>query len=240
MSIRCFADAIEDDHAQLSDEETHHLTRVLRLGAGAEIRVFDGAGREWRGRIEPRVHREPLRVRLLERVEAAAEPRVAVIAAVGLLKGDAMSDVVRDLTALGAAAIIPFTSAHTALPAGAWRTRQASRWTRVAIASARQCGRAVVPAIADVTSFDDVLAQPADLRLICVEPAAGDRIPVALLPAVDRALVLTGPEGGWSADELRLAAEHGCRPFTLGPRTLRAELAPAVAMGAIWALWGWP
>jgi 16S rRNA (uracil1498-N3)-methyltransferase len=170
---------------------------------------------------------------------------VAVTLAVGLLKGDAMSHVIRDATMLGAAAIVPFVSDHVALPERAWRARHLERWTRVAVASARQCGRAVVPRLNEVSGFNAVLAAPTDERVMCVEPsaidggedAAADRLPDPPGPA--RATVLVGPEGGWSAGEVERARGLGVSSLSLGPRTLRAEMAPAVALTVLWTRWGW-
>jgi 16S rRNA (uracil1498-N3)-methyltransferase len=81
----------------------------------------------------------------------------------------------------------------------------------------------------------------ADVRLICVEPrlAGADSIANAIGPRAGRAVVLIGPEGGWSPDELARADRHDFRRVHLGPRTLRAETAPTVILSVLWATWGW-
>jgi 16S rRNA (uracil1498-N3)-methyltransferase len=158
-----------------------------------------------------------------------------------VLKGDQMDAAIRDATMLRAAAIRPIASAHVAVPERAWRAPAAvARWRRVAIASAKQCGRAVVPPIEAVSTFDAVMAGAAGASFICVEPAAGVRAEGDTFePRPNAALVLVGPEGGWSAAELAAAASHGARPISLGPRRLRAETVPTALFSALWTRWGW-
>ena len=225
---------------RLPPDEAHHLTRVLRLGLGARIGVFNGHGDEWEGRVET-IDRAAVTVRLDRRVEPLAEPVVEVTLAIGLLKGDQMDVVIRDATALGAQAIAPVASAHVTVPDRAWKSGGAVvRWRRVAVAAAKQCGRTIVPEVFPVQPFEAAIgASAADLIVMALEPAA------AGLPELDSdlppqtALVLVGPEGGWSADEITRAAARGARGVRLGPRRLRAELAPAVLLSALWTRWGW-
>jgi 16S rRNA (uracil1498-N3)-methyltransferase len=237
---RCYAPGAVEGLVELSGEEAHHLARVLRAKAGDLVVAFDGRGHEWRARLDS-VGRERVTLELLEPRPPAAEPPVAVTLVVGLLKGDQMNDVVRDATALGAAAIRPFVSAHTAVPERAWHERALARWQRVAVAAAKQCGRAVVPDVLNVSRLGDVLGETAGLSIACVEPAR--EIQGAPLPprpsGVSSARLLVGPEGGWSEGELQLLAEAGTCLLRLGPRTLRAETAPTVAMSVLWATWGW-
>jgi RsmE family RNA methyltransferase len=156
----------------LPPDEAHHLKHVLRMSGGDEVGVFDGAGHEWSGRIVS-ADRSTVKVELIAPVDATREPAVHVILAIGLLKGDQMDAVVRDATMLGAAEIVPMATAHVAVSGKARENEKAvSRWTRVAIASARQCGRAVVPAVAPVTPFESVLSRTVrDETIIAVEPA---------------------------------------------------------------------
>jgi len=221
----------------LPDAEAHHVARVLRVGVGNTLIVFDGRGGEWLTRIRS-ASKGRVSVDVVEERSPIAEPPVAVTLGVALLKGDQMSDVVRDATATGVRAIQPFVSDHVALPAEAWRTRARERWLRVASSAAAQCGRAVVPEIGDVCRFEALLDSEAGERLICIEPSAavGDRLDSGRAPAT--AVVLIGPEGGWSASEITRALGAGFQPLDLGPRTLRAELAPAVALATLWERWG--
>src|SRR6187399_2295872 len=118
--------------AHLADDEARHLSQVLRLGAGDEVAVFDGAGREFRARVE-RVTRDGALVRLIEEQAAAPEPRVRLTLAQAALKGEKMDDVVRDATMMGVASIEPLVTEHTA--AHLKEGRAPERWRRIAVAS---------------------------------------------------------------------------------------------------------
>src|SRR5437762_4703149 len=137
--------------ARLSADEARHLAQVLRLAAGDEVAVF-GGGREFRARVE-RVGRDGADLRLLEEFPAAPEPAVRLTLAQAVIKGEKMDDVVRDATMMGVTAIEPLVTEHTAAHMKAGRAPE--RWHRIAIASAKQCRRAGVPAIGPGTSFSD-------------------------------------------------------------------------------------
>jgi len=228
--------------ATLSSEETHHLTSVLRLRFGDEISVFDGNGREYRARIE-RVSREGTQLRLLEEVQPAAEPAVRLTLAQAVLKGDRMDDIVRDATMMGVAAIEPIVSAHAIARGAVLDGRGSDRWRRIAIASAKQCRRAVLPIVGTGTAFLDwVVQDSAALRVLLVEPGAQTQgHALGILRGDDRpesATLAVGPEGGWSEEEIQAAIRAGWVPITLGRRTLRADAVPIVAIGVLQALWG--
>src|SRR5437870_5209253 len=164
---------VEQATARLSEDETRHLGQVLRLSAGDEIAVFDGAGREFRARVE-RVAREGADVTLLEEAVPAPEPAVRLTLAQAVLKGDKMDDVVRDATMMGVAVIEPLVTAHTV--ARMKEGRAPERWRRIAIASAKQCHRAVVPGIGAGTSFPDWVAQDRSaLKILLTEPSAAEK-----------------------------------------------------------------
>jgi 16S rRNA (uracil1498-N3)-methyltransferase len=134
------------------------------------------------------------------------------------------------------------TSAHVTVPARAWRSGASlERWRRVAIASVKQCGRARIPEIAPVMALDDVLGARSGKErpmLLCLPSSEKAAAPASTIRPSE-ALVLIGPEGGWSEDEIRRALAAGAAPLNLGPRVIRAELAPAIALASLWTRWGW-
>ena len=241
MLPRFLADAIDTSlgTARLGEDEARHLSQVLRLRAGDEIAVFDGAGREFQARVE-QIARDGADLRLLAEVDAAAEPAVRLTLAQAALKGDKMDDVVRDATMMGISAIEPLVTANTAAHMKAGRAPE--RWRRIAVASAKQCRRAVVPAIGIGTRFDDWLAADrAALRVMLVEPTAAMEGHAPSTLAGNRpesASLLVGPEGGWSEEEVTAAVRAGCIPLSLGRRTLRADAVPIVAIGVLQFVWG--
>ena len=224
----------------LDRADAHHLARVLRLRAGDEVGVFDGGGREWLGQIAT-LTGSSATVDIVSALKAVPEPPVHVTVALGVLKGDPMDHAVRDATALGAAAIVPIASQHSSVSGRSFRSGAAvERWQRIALASAKQCGRSTVPRVHDVRSFEDVLGgDPSATELICViDTAAQPRHPDRdRRPA--KAVVFIGPEGGWASGEVDRALAAGAIPIHLGPRTLRAETVPVVVLASLWTTWGW-
>jgi len=232
------------DTIQLPPDEALHLTRVLRLDTGAHVRVFNGRGGEFDSVVVD-VAKNSVRVRLDRARDAVAEPRVSVTLAQTVLKGDKMDEVVRDAVMMGVAAIQPMVTTHAEVTLAALeRGRRRERWERIAVASAKQCGRATVPAILEPRTFEDVAAALAQMRLpgpgiMFVEPtAAVEALTPAELadPPPHATTLVVGPEGGWTPDEIARGAAV-CRLATLGPRTLRADAVPIVAIAALFAGW---
>jgi 16S rRNA (uracil1498-N3)-methyltransferase len=223
----------------LPQEEAEHLTRVLRLGAGAAIRVFNGSGDEFESVVEA-ASKEAVQVRLGKPRDPAPEAHLQITLAQAVLKGDKMDDVVRDAVMLGASAIRPLLSERAEIRAATVvRARRVERWQKIAIASAKQCGRAVVPPVDAPRSLAAVLSDPPNgARIMFVEPGAAvtpSRIQDLAVPA--EATLIVGPEGGWTDHEVRTASQAGASLVTLGGLTLRADAMPVVALTAIKTVW---
>lgn len=216
----------------LPDVEAHHIARVMRLTTGDPIIVFNGRGASWDAEIIA-AGKRTVSARVTGRRPAAPPAPARLTLAVGLLKGDAMDDVVRDATALGVAEIVPMATAHAVVPKRARGADAITRWQRIAVASAKQCGQTWLPAITSVTDLQVVVGRSDSTKLMCVEPALGGAEVAAI--ASDAVTILIGPEGGWSVDEVAAARAAGCHLVTLGPLTLRAELAPVVAITRVWS-----
>ena len=242
------------DDVVLDADESHHLTRVLRLGVGADVEVFDGAaGHQFLGRVKA-VDRSGVTVALVRALDTAPESGAALVFAQAVLKGDKMDDVVRDATMMGARTIAPLISAHVTVKLQALeRGRPAERWRRIALASAKQCRRPILPAIHEPQSFERFLARPeggVDLEAVrtphpiflLVEPSAAPPGTQALRAFGGRSVpstvtIVAGPEGGWAPQEIEMALGNGATPVTLGPLTLRADAVAVAALAMIRMLW---
>ncbi|HEY7284143.1 MAG TPA: 16S rRNA (uracil(1498)-N(3))-methyltransferase [Vicinamibacterales bacterium] len=241
---RFFAPTLDpgDEIVTLPREEAEHLTRVLRLGTGDRVVVFDGRGREFLGKVASATRRE-VRVQLVSRTEPAGESLVPLTLAQAVLKTDKMDDVVRDAVMLGVAAIQPIVTKRTEITVAAlMRSQRVERWQRVALASVKQSGRAVLPEIRLPLTLETYLGDPpAALRLMLVEPSADvPTEPLSALrgqPVPTDAALLVGPEGGWAPEEYPMASARGVRIVTLGPRTLRADAIPVAAISVLQFLW---
>jgi 16S rRNA (uracil1498-N3)-methyltransferase len=239
---RFFAPAagVPGDRILLPVDEAEHLTRVLRLSAGDRVRVFNGRGAEFEAVVDA-ADRDGVRLIVDAPCTPAPEPRVAFTLAQAVLKGDKMDDVVRDAVMIGAAAIRPIVTARTEISIAALaRSRRRERWERIAVSSAKQCGRAFVPPISEPLPFDPTALAAGSFAppvFVLVEPNTSAGIPLGNLDATTirgQATLVVGPEGGWTAEEVQIAAALGTL-ITLGTRTLRADAMALVALSAMFA-----
>jgi 16S rRNA (uracil1498-N3)-methyltransferase len=222
----------------LPEHAAHHAREVLRLRAGATVRIFDGAGAEFDATLES-VRRDGVTARLGGAVPACPESPLRIVLAMSPLKGDRMELVVQKATELGVAELWPVVSARTdAAARPALKGTRQERWEKVASGAAEQSGRAVVPSILPTLTLAQLLSQPFDgHRLIFGErghaPGLG-----ALQIGSASVLALVGPAGGWEEAEVTRAAAAGFTPVSLGPRVLRAETAAIAVVTALQVLGG--
>ncbi|HEX6322978.1 MAG TPA: RsmE family RNA methyltransferase [Vicinamibacterales bacterium] len=228
-------DAVEGADVLLPEDEGAHLTRVLRLGPGDAVRVFDGQGAAFAAEILE-ARRASVRVRVGHPGEAAAESPVSFVVAPSLVKGDGFDEIVRDAVMMGAAVVRPVLTERTVAKP---REGMADRWQRVALAATKQSGRAVLPRVEPPVTLDQLLSSDASAaRVVFVEPSADVLVTDPLtLPAPASALVLLGPEGGWSPAELQLFKERALTPIRIGRRTITAERATIAALAVLTAAW---
>jgi 16S rRNA (uracil1498-N3)-methyltransferase len=218
----------------LTDDLRHHLRRVLRLSDGARLVVSDGAGRFGAGRLvassvvlEGPVVTEPLRA-----------PRIVLVQA--LPKGRGFDEAVRLAVEVGVDAVVPLVTERGVVRPDATGGRAlVERARAVALAAAGQARRAHVPTIEEPARLEDALAglEPDDVVLVGVPGAPGPR-EVLGEPggAPERVLIVVGPEGGLTVDELELARGRGARALGLGPSVLRSEHA-GLALVAVLSAW---
>ena len=239
-----------DDLVDLPRDEGEHLTRVLRLGVGDTVSVFDGRGNEFLARVHT-ARRRDVQLQLMSRVTPAAESPVRFTLAQAVLKGEKMDDIIRDAVMLGVTSIQPVITRRTETTIAALlRGARLERWRRVALASTKQSKRAVVPDIRTPLTFEDAWHEPPPaLSIMLVEPAgAADGphqaptgpAPISSLrgrPVPADVGVWIGPEGGWDTREQALATSNGAELLSLGARTLRADAVPVVAISVLSFLW---
>ena len=228
------------DRVELPEDEAEHLVRVLRLGVGDEVDVFDGRGGLWRAEIV-QVGKKSATVRPLEPGIPAPELGLSFSLVISVLKGDKIDDVVRDAVMLGVTSIRPIVTERSEISLSTiLKSSRVARWQRIAVASAKQCGRAVVPPIHDATPVERYWnEQPTGTRIMCVEPTAalGEVFPVQSVARPSAADLIVGPEGGWAMAEVAAAHDSGAILMSLGSRTLRADAVPIVALTALLTTW---
>jgi 16S rRNA (uracil1498-N3)-methyltransferase len=205
--------------------------QVLRLQPGDGLTLFDGSGLEWRAEVTA-MGRSEVGVSLLAVEQPQRELARAVTLAVVMPANDRMDFLVEKATELGAAALQPLVSERSVLRLSGDRAdKKRAHWQGVAIAAAEQCGRTVPTCIEPVMTLSGWLAAlpaPADEEWRgLLSPRAAQ--PLAAFPQ-QRALFLSGPEGGLSDAEEDAARARGFASITLGPRVLRADTAPLAVL----------
>ncbi|MFH1154309.1 MAG: 16S rRNA (uracil(1498)-N(3))-methyltransferase [Pseudomonadota bacterium] len=235
-------DAIQGNQARISGQDARHLAKVLRLCVRDRVELADGQGKIFVAEITAMTPKEAC-LALLEETTPEKESRVHIAVAQALIKEARMDDLIRPLTELGINQWIPFAAGRSVpVPDPARVQSRRERWERIAREAIKQCGRTRIPEIHTPVSFDRILslAGDYDLRVAFWERAT---CPVSSLrdrekPPPDRILILIGPEGGFSGQEIRMAETHGFRSFSLGPRILRAETATLTAVVLMQNLFG--
>lgn len=203
---------VDDVHAPvLDDTDRHHLVRVLRLARGEAVGVSDGAG-SWRvcrhlGDGELDVVGAPC---------VTPAPAVEIGVAFAPVKGDRVEWVVQKLTEMGVDRIVPMFTARSVVRWDAERaSKQLDRLTRVAREAAMQCRRVRLPVLEPAASFDAVVRRPG----ACLAEPGGEPLDMS------HPLVLVGPEGGFTDDELVAGVPRVALPGGI----LRAETAAVTA-----------
>ena len=238
--FRIRPDDIVGDRVTFDPDETRHLRRVLRLGAGDVVEALDGAGTVLTVRIE-RVGTHGAEGAVLSRATHRTESPLRLTLAQGIAKGDKMEAIIRMATELGVAHVAPLATARVVVKMEPGRKEaRLARWQRVAQEAAKQSGRAVVPDIAPPRPFEEWLAarERGDL-LVCLWESA----PVPLFsrlppPPIALATLVVGPEGGLEAAEAEALEKAGAVVGSLGTRILRTETAGPVGLALLQARYG--
>ena len=205
---------------------TARHVRVLRLGFGDAVTVFDGTGGEWEAELADADHLQLHRHLPLER-----EAAVNVHLAIGMPANDRMDALIEKAVELGATSIQPLQTQRSVLRLqGDRAAKRVAHWQAVAVAACEQCGRNRVPEIAPVRALDDWIRDlPQDDAARCLLGPRATAPLQAFAPGTS-AWMVSGPEGGLSLDEEAALERAGFQPVSLGPRVLRADTAPLAAL----------
>ena len=220
----------------IAPEQSHYLTRVLRLATGDAVLCCDGAGGLWRAGLV-RQSARAFGVELIECLEQIPAPTARLHLLQGLLKGAAMDTVLQKATELGATDIWLIAAARSNVSLGAERAeRKRTHWLGILESAAAQCQQLHLPALHGPLELPDALDALTGIPVLLLDPGAAP-LPREL-PSGPVAL-LVGPEGGYSAPERELALGRGAIACGLGSLILRAETAPLAALAAIRHSRGW-
>jgi len=229
----CPPEEVHGERIVITGEEAHHLMRVMRHRVGDVVAVVDGTGGEYDACVET-LSPERVECRIKARRRRTAEPIAQVVLAQALAKGAHFDFVVEKATEVGVAGIIPMTTERTIVALEEEQRKE--RWRKIAIAAMKQSGRSVLPGIEGVSGFRDVVlrAKEYDLALIAWESEREKlRDLMKSARSVRKVLVLVGPEGGFSEDEVNFSRSKHLRTFSMGTRKLRTETAGILAVSLV-------
>ncbi|MDP2786516.1 MAG: 16S rRNA (uracil(1498)-N(3))-methyltransferase [Pseudomonadota bacterium] len=225
---------------ELPAETARHAIGALRLRAGETVTLFNGDGAEYAGTLEHQG--KGAAVRLSSRAEPQRESNLHITLAQGISSGERMDLTLQKSVELGAAAIQPLLMRRTVVKLSGEKTEKRLRhWRGVVVAACEQCGRNLIPPVAEIQEFMPWLRQAASSthapQRYLLDPEAATSL--RDLPAPNGPiLLLAGPEGGFDPDERNAAIAAGCVALRLGPRVLRTETAALAALAAMQAIWG--
>ncbi|PKM92735.1 MAG: 16S rRNA (uracil(1498)-N(3))-methyltransferase [Elusimicrobia bacterium HGW-Elusimicrobia-4] len=243
---RFFVENIDGDIAEISGSEAHHLKDVLRKKVGDAVFLFDGKGNEYTAEIE-RLRDKEIELKILSKTQRNSEPKIKINLYQSIPKLKKFDFIVEKSTELGVSKIIPVISERTVPELSLRAKAKQSRWQKIALSAAKQCGRTVVPEISSITDFQSAV------KSVCVGKNLSES--VSLIPweceqkttlkqllsdakasATHSLLAINlfiGPEGGFSTAEIERACKCGIIPITLGKRILRTETASIVVISNI-------
>lgn len=235
MTPRIYLPSLQPGPNRLSKEQSHHLVRVLRQTAGADLIGFNGRGQEARMRLTV-VDLQGCQVEAeaLKTINRESPLNTVVIQA--LCTGDKMDWVVQKASELGATEVWPIAAERSILKLTGDRAEsRLDHWRKIAEAAASQCGRNKLPRVSPISSLRDAVLrfneEPGEKSSWLLDPFAEKTLSNASLSP--RMAVLIGPEAGFSGDEEAFARANGFEGIRSGPRILRTETAAAAVLASL-------
>jgi len=225
----------------------HHMQDVLRLQSGDAIELRDGRGNGWTGSVVKN-ERGAVRIRLISYQVLPNESSLDLVLAMALARSDRMELVIRQATELGITRFVAYRSKRSQYSlSAAQMDKRRARWLKIAREAMCQCGRMKFPEIHVASDFSDFIRwtenhanQNETLRLVAMEDERQTSLAdiQRSVPKCQQLVAVIGPEGGWTAEELKEFAAVGFRKVHLGPRILRLETAAIAFVTMAQNLWG--
>ena len=231
---------IYDDERLILGDDAHHISSSLRMKVGDMITVCNMSKRDYECIISS-VGNGIVRAEILSSGICGAEPEYAIRVYQCLPKGDKMEYVIQKSVELGASSIVPVYSSRCIAKPKDGKDKKTERWARISYEAAEQCGRGIIPSVYDCVSFEHAvsLAKNDAVSFMCYEDESHTDIK-KFLSQKNRAEMknknisfFIGPEGGFSKEEVELAAQNGIMPVSLGKRILRTETAASFVLAAL-------
>ncbi len=221
---------INDDTIEIF-EDSRHIEKVLRMNCGDKLLVFDGSGTEYTAEITE-IEKNVCRAKILNRAISLSEPKTKITLFQGLPKSGKMELIVQKAVELGVSRIVPVIMERCVVKINnkSAGTEKSARWNKVSQEASKQCGRGIVPYVAEPVSFKEAVAEmkKSELAIMPYEELGhqgryGLKDLLGQNKSAVEISVLVGPEGGFGEEEAAYAIENGVYAVGLGKRILRTE-----------------
>ena len=225
-----------DSSITLPDSAANHVGRVLRMKAGEPLILFNGTGGAWQGAVES-MSKKAVTVKLSSFIAADAQSPLTIELGQSLSRGERMDYVIQKATEVGVTSITPLWSERCEVKLKTERLdKRRQHWQKVAISACEQSGRNIIPTINAPMKMEQWLSSRKTQLNVVLHHRASKKLS-DFAPANSISLLI-GPEGGLTSYEIELAERQQFNALALGPRVLRTETAPVVAISLLQYLWG--
>lgn len=232
------ASNIEDKKVYITDKkELKHMSKVLRLGVGDNVIVFDGKGSEYEV-IITETDKEGWTADIIKAAVKDVKPKVKLSLVQGIAKGEKMDTIIQKAVEVGVDSIYPVLTDHTVVKLDALKSnKKVERWQNIALEACKQCRRNNVPEVFPITTYDEVMDRIKGSKSVMLyekeDKLSLKEVLQKEMAGAEEIFLLVGPEGGFSNKEVERAREGGTFLVTLGENILRTETAAIVGSALI-------
>jgi len=222
----------------ITGDDVNHMKNVLRSRVGDEITVCDGTGYEYRGMITV-IEKSHVMVDIISKNLSETEPQVEICLFQGIAKGDRMEQLIQKSVELGVTRIVPVICKRTIVKFSGDRDmdNKRERWQRIAREAAKQCNRSVIPVVEKPVFFEEAIRAAGEYAIKFIpyeeEKELSLKSFMKNITEWGSTAFFIGPEGGFEAEEISLARQHGFATVSLGKRILRTETAGPTVIGIL-------
>lgn len=221
---------VGDREIVIDGKEAHHILDVMRMKDGDDVVIFDGTGREYAGFIKfVDARGKSLVVEIVRTKYPTEDSKPEIILAQAMPKKDKMDYIVEKGTELGVSRIIPVETQRTIVKVDDERGRKkVERWRKIALGSAKQCGRSDIPTIEKIQKFPDIVKTLDSYDLVLVAWLSDSTEPIKDVLSnfsKGKVIVFIGPEGDFTSEEIDMIDMDNCHFVSLGDRVLKSDTA---------------
>ena len=233
---------ISKDKVILRGSDVSHIRNVLRMKCGQSLYVVDGSGSRFKVEIES-MDRSGIKGRILLKEAFATESPLKIFLGQSLLRGNKFDTILRKSVELGVNEVAPIFAERSVVKiSNPDSLKKVERWNKISWEASKQSGRSQIPKVKPIFNSIEEFSRACedfDLKIVFWEEEETVRLRDIELKNTPRSVaVVTGPEGGLTGAEIKVAREAGFCTVSLGSRILRAETAPIAVLSLLQNLWG--